>query len=107
MLGIQKHQKLLSPPKPCEIFDMICGTSTGGIIALMLGRLRMSINDTRDVYSEVSKDVFGRPKSGKSTEGRYSAKNMEKILKAAIEKHGQDPELKLIPEDNAATECKV
>ena len=107
MLGIQKHQKLPSPPKPCEIFDMICGTSTGGIIALMLGRLKMSINDTRDVYGEVCKDVFGKPKNGKITEGRYSAKDMAKILKAAIEKYGQDPELKLIPESNAATECKV
>jgi patatin-like phospholipase/acyl hydrolase len=27
--------------KPCEIFDLICGTSTGGLIALMLGRLEM------------------------------------------------------------------
>jgi Patatin-like phospholipase len=29
------------PPLPCEIFDLICGTSTGGLIAIMLGRLRM------------------------------------------------------------------
>jgi patatin-like phospholipase/acyl hydrolase len=29
------------PPLPCEYFDLICGTSTGGVIAIMLGRLRM------------------------------------------------------------------
>ena len=28
-------------PHPCDHFDLICGTSTGGLIALMLGRLRM------------------------------------------------------------------
>ena len=108
MLGIRQHQKLSSTPKPCEIFDMICGTSTGGIIALMLGRLRMSIDDTRNVYSQVAKDVFGKPKHRKSTEGRYSATRLENILKAAVEKYGEaGPELKLIPENDNATECKM
>jgi patatin-like phospholipase/acyl hydrolase len=28
-------------PRPCDHFDLICGTSTGGLIAIMLGRLGM------------------------------------------------------------------
>jgi patatin-like phospholipase/acyl hydrolase len=27
--------------RPCDVFDLICGTSTGGLIAIMLGRLAM------------------------------------------------------------------
>jgi patatin-like phospholipase/acyl hydrolase len=27
--------------RPCDVFDLICGTSAGGLIALMLGRLQM------------------------------------------------------------------
>jgi patatin-like phospholipase/acyl hydrolase len=33
----------IQTPLPCEYFDLICGTSTGGLIALMLGRLRMVV----------------------------------------------------------------
>ena len=32
-------------PRPFEYFDLICGASTGGLIALMLGRLRMVRNE--------------------------------------------------------------
>lgn len=27
--------------RPCELFDLVCGTGTGGLIAIMLGRLEM------------------------------------------------------------------
>lgn len=33
--------KLEHLPDPWKYFDLICGTSTGGLLALMLGRLRM------------------------------------------------------------------
>jgi patatin-like phospholipase/acyl hydrolase len=36
-----KPLKPIPPIRPCQIFDLICGTSTGGLIALMLGRLEM------------------------------------------------------------------
>lgn len=41
MKKIQLEQGLDEVPYPCAYFDLICGTSTGGLIALMLGRLRM------------------------------------------------------------------
>ena len=31
------------PPRPCDVFNYIVGTSTGGLIAIMLGRLVCSI----------------------------------------------------------------
>lgn len=46
MHRISPHEEL----RPCEVFDMIGGTSTGGIIAIMLGRLvrHISILDDDD-----------------------------------------------------------
>lgn len=41
MKEIQRLKGDSQPPLPCQYFDLICGTSTGGLIAIMLGRLRM------------------------------------------------------------------
>ncbi len=49
--------------KPCHYFDYIGGTSTGGLSAIMLGRLRMSIGATMEVYQRLSAQVFERPSS--------------------------------------------
>ncbi|KAF3034823.1 hypothetical protein E8E11_000639 [Didymella keratinophila] len=46
------------PPKPCEYFDMMGGTSTGGLIAIMLGRLEMSIAECREAYATLSRKAF-------------------------------------------------
>ena len=44
--------------QPWEEFDMIGGTSTGGIIAIMLGRLRMSLDQCEAAYMKLSSNVF-------------------------------------------------
>ena len=36
-----KPDEPLETLRPCDVFDLICGTSTGGLIAIMLGRLEM------------------------------------------------------------------
>ncbi|KAI4143922.1 MAG: hypothetical protein LQ340_006839 [Diploschistes diacapsis] len=45
---------------PCHYFDYIGGTSTGGLIAVMLSRLRMSVDQCIGVYKDLGKQVFGR-----------------------------------------------
>lgn len=52
-------------PRSCEISNFLCGTSTSGLIALMLGRLRMDIDDVIHVYIacvyiQLSKDISGK-----------------------------------------------
>ena len=46
------------PVQPWEEFDMIGGTSTGGIIAIMLGRLHMSLDECEKAYKEMSRKIF-------------------------------------------------
>jgi hypothetical protein len=47
------------PPRPCQVFDLICGTSTGGLIAILLGRFGLSCGEAIEVYREVGETMFG------------------------------------------------
>jgi patatin-like phospholipase/acyl hydrolase len=50
------------PFRPCEHFDIIAGTSTGGLIAIMLGTLRMSVDEAIQSYLALAPKIF--PKEG-------------------------------------------
>ncbi|KMK63757.1 hypothetical protein Y699_09530 [Aspergillus fumigatus Z5] len=58
-LNHAREQMNLPPVKPCEVFDLIGGTSTGGLIAIMLGRLEMDVDKCIDAYSYLTAAVFG------------------------------------------------
>ncbi|KAJ7122298.1 acyl transferase/acyl hydrolase/lysophospholipase, partial [Mycena epipterygia] len=45
--------RLDTVPSPCECFDIIGGSGMGGIVALMLGRLRMSVAATISAYETI------------------------------------------------------
>ena len=59
-----KLPTLESSPKaqPHEFFDLVAGTSTGGLIAIMLGRLRMSLNECIDAYRNLGEEVISKPR---------------------------------------------
>jgi predicted acylesterase/phospholipase RssA len=79
------------PPKPCDHFDLIGGTSTGGLIAIMLGRLRMTVEQCIDAYTSLMPAVFQKSKhrvsmtSGK-LQGRFSAIGLEDQVKGILDK---------------------
>lgn len=56
---IARDRGMNDAPKPCQVFDLIVGTSTGGLIALMLGRLDMSADDCIKKYKQLATSVFG------------------------------------------------
>lgn len=89
----------VSPPKPCEHFDMIGGTSTGGLIAIMLGRLQMDIESCIAAYRNLSDKVFRKVshrisiKGMGETQGRFDAHTLEKAIKDIISNAKLDPKL--------------
>ncbi|XP_078437469.1 phospholipase A I-like protein isoform X2 [Wolffia australiana] len=44
-----------------ESFDLICGTSTGGMLAIALGVKQMSLEQCEEIYKKLGKLVFAEP----------------------------------------------
>lgn len=58
---VQKIEGTTSTRKrPCDYFDLIGGTSTGGLLAIMLGRLEMDTKDCIRTYRSLAQTIFGR-----------------------------------------------
>ncbi|KAL2007457.1 hypothetical protein VTN00DRAFT_8895 [Thermoascus crustaceus] len=53
---------------------MICGTSTGGLIAIMLGRLEMSIDDCISAYVTLSNRILTKQRPRMSIKGKVQAR---------------------------------
>ncbi|KAH6986805.1 acyl transferase/acyl hydrolase/lysophospholipase, partial [Ilyonectria destructans] len=81
-----------SPPKPCDYFDMICGTSTGGLIAIMLGRPRMTVDECITAYTSLSDKVFEkkshRVNANGQLQGRFDTVALEQAVKQILVDNG-------------------
>lgn len=77
-------------PKPCEYFDLIAGTGTGGLIALMLGRLRLDIETCKDVYVRMTRRVFETDKTFAGIPFRstlFKASKLEEAIRECVREH--------------------
>lgn len=77
-------------PRPCDHFDLIAGTGTGGLIAIMLGRLRLDLDTCKDLYVHMTRRVFETDKTfagipWKST--MFKASKLEEVIREVVRKH--------------------
>ncbi|KAI9691233.1 MAG: hypothetical protein M1822_008853 [Bathelium mastoideum] len=87
-LNHERQKDGLLAVKPCDVFDLIGGTSTGGLIAIMLGRLKMTVDACIHAYKELMKSVFEAKLSRIPVDwmGETKARFDSGKLKKAIEK---------------------
>jgi hypothetical protein len=82
-------------PKPCDHFDLIVGTGTGGLIALMLGRLRLDLEQCKELYVRLTRFVFETDKTIAGIPYRstlFKASMLEQAIKEAVREHTLDGE---------------
>ncbi|KAJ5295232.1 hypothetical protein PENANT_c001G02174 [Penicillium antarcticum] len=77
-------------PKPCDHFDLIAGTGTGGLIALMLGRLRLDLETCKEVYVRMTRKVFETDKTIAGIPYRstlFKASKLEEAIRECVREH--------------------
>jgi patatin-like phospholipase/acyl hydrolase len=112
LLNDKRKMQSLEPVKPCEVFDLIGGTSTGGyarlvsvvtnniqpltrhdsLIAIMLGRLEMTVEECIEKYKKLMGTVFARKGErwmrmslNGTIKPRFCSKLLAKLIQGVIE----------------------
>ncbi|KAJ4983049.1 patatin-like serine [Stagonosporopsis vannaccii] len=87
------------PLKPCDYFDLIGGTSTGGIIAILLSRLRLNCDQCIHIYLDLAEKIFKYDRSinvfgMKVPTGatRFSGTVLANAIKSSLKNLGFDPD---------------
>ncbi|KAA6415805.1 MAG: hypothetical protein FRX48_00523 [Lasallia pustulata] len=116
MTRVNKLRKARGEPavKPFEVFDLIGGTSTGGLIAIMLGRLEMDVDECIQTYKCLLETIF-KSKSlipvtikGK-TKARFDSNILRQSIEDIIRKHidtSRDPATELL-NNGQVKDCKT
>ena len=125
MQRIKHEANLDDVPLPCAYFDMIGGTSTGGwvvvvpeimlcaytrpsrrVIAIMLGRLRMSVSDAIRCYDSFSEKVFSKGKKVVG-DGKFKASILEDVIKEIVEEKTGDTDTRMMDSRPEQESCKT
>ncbi|CZT45717.1 uncharacterized protein RSE6_06049 [Rhynchosporium secalis] len=99
--------------QPRDIFDLVAGTSTGGLIAIMLGKLGMTVDDCIATYEQLASGIFGKKHlRARFTRGfapaRYSASGMEGRMRELLKSKGLDEREKMqVPGAKDKIACAV
>ncbi|KAG8528968.1 uncharacterized protein KY384_006657 [Bacidia gigantensis] len=111
MRTVKVKLELAQDPKPCEYFDLIGGTSTGGLIAIMLGRLGLTVDQCIDAYQVLAQAVFGHRSyggivlQGLRSKSVYSISRLQEAIKETLASYGEEEEAAL--NDSGSHGCRM
>ena len=72
---------------PCHYFDYMYGTSTGGLISVMLARLRMTVPQCLEIYRRVGHELFGHRRNVLPLATKYHHKPLEKAVQEIVSQY--------------------
>ncbi|KAI1170819.1 hypothetical protein F4777DRAFT_567873 [Nemania sp. FL0916] len=94
MEQVRESKGLAQVPRPCEYFDLIGGTSTGGIIAIMLGRLGMTVDKCIRTCEDLGRVAFtlkSKMPQIAPPKGAFSAEKLETAVRRVVKDNCTEP----------------
>jgi len=85
--GSQRQDFIEDELLPCHYFDYMYGTSTGGLISVMLARLRMTVPQCLDVYRRVGQELFGHRRNILPLATKYHHKPLERAVQDIVSQY--------------------
>ncbi|KAK1979284.1 acyl transferase/acyl hydrolase/lysophospholipase [Colletotrichum cereale] len=92
MLQVQLQNNLDFMPEPIQCFDYICGTSTGGLIAVLIGRLGKTLDECEAFFRDFGSKIFSGGSSSKAASLVFkgSQHNGERLADVVRSQAGQE-----------------
>ncbi|KAF1966045.1 hypothetical protein BU23DRAFT_334294, partial [Bimuria novae-zelandiae CBS 107.79] len=90
--SVPEHAHQAAPRlEPSDVFDFIYGTSSGGLIAIMLGRLEMTVIQCKENFTRYADELFGHRRSllgfvPTLSQPRYSEKRLIRATRLLLDK---------------------
>ncbi|KAH8823070.1 acyl transferase/acyl hydrolase/lysophospholipase [Flagelloscypha sp. PMI_526] len=113
MLRLQVKEGLTELAKPCERFDLIGGSGTGGLLALLLGPLQLSVPKAKEVYLKIIQAAFSRvngwprpPPAAHEEPNVNDPPDLAPLLKEVVRDALQDEDARMI-DPSRGDRCKV
>ncbi|KAH8794599.1 acyl transferase/acyl hydrolase/lysophospholipase [Flagelloscypha sp. PMI_526] len=79
MLRLQWVLNLPTLPLPCDHFDIIGGSGSGGLIAILLGRLRLSVDQAIESFLDIYRALYSQPIS-KTSRSNYLKNSVQSLV---------------------------
>ncbi|KAH8813728.1 hypothetical protein DL96DRAFT_1716033 [Flagelloscypha sp. PMI_526] len=70
--------------RPCDYFDLIAGSGTGGIFAILLARFELTIKESIDIFENLMEPLRNKIKDGKTSDTKVLTADFAKSLSSTI-----------------------
>ena len=89
--------------RPADYFDLMGGVGFGGLVALLLGRLRMTTSQAMEELAAIGTEIF--PKGSGVVSPDVNMARLRQAIESMLERHGHSVDMKLC--DRSDHRCKV